>query len=88
MGTAWYVLIKCTINSRLNLRDRQLAYEGMAVLAVVTSRMFFMTVLSLHPPCHFFAALGCAEFLRRKLKKANGLEDDEAPAELSVGAGA
>lgn len=88
MGTAWYVLIKCTINSRLNLRDRQLAYEGMAVLAVVTARMFFMTDLSLHPPCHFFAALGCAEFLRRKIKKGDGLEADETPAKLSIAAGA
>jgi hypothetical protein len=27
-----------------------------------------MTDLSLHPPLHFFIALGCCEFLRRKLK--------------------
>ncbi|HZQ69645.1 MAG TPA: O-antigen ligase family protein [Terriglobales bacterium] len=87
MGTAWYMLIKCTINQRLNMKDRQLAYEGMAVLAVVTARMFFMTDLSLHPPCHFFAALGCAEFLRRKIKK-QGLEEDDASAELSAAAGA
>lgn len=88
MSTAWFVLIRCTISKRLNLRDRQLAYEGMAVLAVVTARMFFMTDLSLHPPCHFFAALGCAEFLRRKIKKAHGWEDDNAPAQLTMAAGA
>jgi hypothetical protein len=41
---------------------RQLAYEGMAVLSVVKARMFFMTDLSLHPPCQFLAALGCAQF--------------------------
>jgi hypothetical protein len=50
--------------------------------------MFFMTDLSLHPPCHFFAALGCAEFLRRKLKKGEGWEDQQAPADLTLAAGA
>jgi O-antigen ligase len=87
IGLAWWVLIKCTISKKLNMDDRQLAYEGMAVLAVVFSRMFFMTDLSLHPPCHFFAALGAAEFLRRKLKKSEGYEEDYAPAQLSATAG-
>ena len=67
--------------------DRQLAYEGMAVLTVVTTRMFFMTDLSLHPPLHFFAALGAAEFLRRKYKKGKAAQANELPSELSMGAG-
>jgi O-antigen ligase len=82
---SWWILIKNTINRRLNMEDRQLAYEGMAVLAVVSIRMFFGTDLSLHPPCHFFAALGAAEFLRRKLKRQEAWE--ELPAHVSpVGA--
>ncbi|MBZ5705175.1 MAG: O-antigen ligase family protein [Acidobacteriia bacterium] len=87
MGMAWWILVKCTINHKLDMRDRQLAYEGMAVLAVVSARMFFMTDLSLHPPCHFFVALGAAEFLRRKLKKPQAYEQDYAPAQLSASAG-
>jgi hypothetical protein len=78
MGLSWYVLVRCTINKRLDMQDRQLAYEGMAVLAVLTARMFFMTDLSLHPPQHFLVVLGGAEFLRRKLKK--GYAPDEVPA--------
>jgi len=81
MTMAWWILVKNTINARLNEADRQLAYEGMAVLAVVTARMFFMTDLSLHPPSHFFVALGAAEFLRRKLKRQEGWE--QLPAHVS-----
>jgi len=80
MAMAWWILVRATINHRLNIEDRQLAYEGMAVLAVVSVRMFFMTDLSLHPPCHFFVALGCAEFLRRKLKQEGW---SSVPARLS-----
>jgi O-antigen ligase len=69
MATAWYILVRATISSKFDVYDRQLAYEGMAVLTVVSVRMFFMTDLSLHPPCHFFVALGAAEFIRRKYKK-------------------
>jgi hypothetical protein len=68
LAMAWWVLVKNTLNPRISMEDRQLAFEGMAVLAVVSARMFFGTDLSLHPPCHYFAALGAAEFLRRKLK--------------------
>jgi hypothetical protein len=69
LGTAWFILVRCTISSKYAMEDRQLAYEGMAILTVVSVRMFFMTDLSLHPPCHFFVALGAAEFLRRKYQK-------------------
>jgi O-antigen ligase len=80
MAVAWRVLIKNTIDRHLTMEDRQLAYEGMAVLAVVSIRMFFGTDLSLHPPCHFFVVLGAAEFLRRKLKRR---EDwNELPARV------
>lgn len=81
---SWYVLVRCTINKRLHMEDRQLAYEGMAALSVLTARMFFMTDLTLHPPSHFLVVLGCAEFLRRRVKKGYTL--DEAPA-IAVTAG-
>jgi hypothetical protein len=78
---SWWILIKNTISTRLNMEDRQLAYEGLAVLTVVSIRMFFGTDLSLHPPCHFFVALGAAEFLRRKLKRREGWK--QLPAQVS-----
>ena len=81
MAIAWRVLIKNIINTRLDMEDRQLAFEAMAVLAVASTRMFFGTDLSLHPPCHFFVALGAAEFLRRKLKRQEGWE--QLPAQVS-----
>src|SRR4029077_15837779 len=76
MVFAWWILVRCPINKRLNMLDRQLAYEGMAVFAVVTARMFFMTDFSLHPPLHFYMGLGAAEFLRRKVKRSESWRAD------------
>ena len=81
MAVAWWVLVRATINRNIAIEYRQLAYEGMAVLSVVTARMLFGTDLSLHPPCHFFVALGAAEFLRRKLKRQERWE--QLPAHVS-----
>ncbi len=78
---AWWVLVRTTINQNITSEYRQLAYEGMAVLSVMTARMAFGTDLSLHPPCHFFVVLGAAEFLRRKLKQQEAWEP--LPAEVS-----
>jgi len=83
----WYYLLRYTVTSKLDLYDRQLAYEGLGVLGVITMRMFFMTDLSLHPPLHVFTALGAAEFLRRKLKHPERYQETE-PETLSVAAGA
>jgi O-antigen ligase len=68
MLMAWILLLRYIKSPRLSVYDQQIAYEGLAILCVVTVRMFFMTDLSLHPPLHFFIALGCCEFLRRKLQ--------------------
>src|SRR5581483_11105430 len=38
LAMAWWVLIKNTINTRINMEDRQLAYEAMAVLTVASTR--------------------------------------------------
>ena len=84
MAMAWWVLVRATINRNIAIEYRQLAYEGMAVLSVVTARMFFMTDLSLHPPCQFLAALGCAEFVRRKVKQARRRAPLAGSAQLPV----
>lgn len=84
MATAWYLLVHGTISKKFDIYDRQLAYEGMAVLTVVSVRMFFMTDLSLHPPCHFFVALGAAEFIRRKYLKQRKPREYPAPAQLPM----
>lgn len=78
---AWWVLVRATINPNIATEYRQLAYEGMAVLSVMTARMCFGTDLSLHPPCHFFVVLGAAEFLRRKMKRHEVWE--QLPADVS-----
>lgn len=84
---SWYILLRCTVTSKLDLYDRQLALEGLAVLCVITIRMIFMTDLSLHPPLHVFTALGAAEFLRRKLKHPERFEANE-PQSLAATASA
>ena len=81
---SWWVLIKNTVSRRLAMEDRQLAYEGMAVLAVASTRMVFGSEFSMHPPCYFFVALGAAEVLRRKLKREEGWEP--LPQRVAVGA--
>jgi hypothetical protein len=70
MAMALWVPVRATINRNIAIEYRQLAYEGTAIFSVVKARMFFMTDLSLHPPCQFLAALGCAEFVWRKVKQA------------------
>jgi hypothetical protein len=85
LAMAWWVVVRIIINRNLAIEYRQLAYEGMAVLSVVTPRMFFGADLTVHPPCHIFVALGAAEFLRRKLKRQEAWEP--IPAQVSpVGA--
>lgn len=83
---SWYLLLRYTVSRKLDLFDRQLAMEGLAVLSVVTVRTIFMTDLSLHPPLHVFIALGAAEFLRRKLKHPERYRENP-PAQLSAAAG-
>jgi hypothetical protein len=85
VASYWY-LVKYTVSSKVSLFDRQLAYEGMAVLGVITMRMFFMTDFSLHPPLHVFTAIGAAEFLRRKMKNPEHYQEP-AEAQLSAAAG-
>ena len=62
----WWLLLRYVRDSSSDLQQRQLAFEAMAILALLTFRSVFMTMLTWHPPLHFLAILGYAEFLRRR----------------------
>ncbi len=69
----WWLLIRYLRNSSSRPLERQLALEGLGVLAVLTVRSFFTSHLIWHPSLQFLVVLGYAEFLRRRQKiAANG----------------
>ena len=65
LGT-WWFLTRYLRRSTVMTVDQQLAYEAIAVLGLLTLRSIFMTMLTWHPPLHYLAILGYAEFLRRR----------------------
>ncbi len=66
VGT-WVVLLPAVYRSALSRLERQLAIEAIAVLSLLTVRTVFMDILTLHPALHYFAVLGFAEALRRRI---------------------
>ncbi len=64
----WAVLVRAVRNPSLGANERQLALESIGIIGVLTVHAFFNTDLSWHAPLIYFAALGCAEFLRRQSK--------------------
>ena len=64
----WWVLIRFIRNPELHGLQGDLALEAIAVLSVLTIRMFFMTELSWHAPLSFLAPIGYAEYLRRRAR--------------------
>jgi O-antigen ligase len=68
----WWLLIRYVRRFSSMPLQRQLALEALAVLAVLSLRSVFMTLLVLHPPLHFLAVLGYAEFLRRRQQDGPG----------------
>lgn len=64
----WVILARAVRNPSLAPNERQLALECVGILGVLTVHAFFNTDLSWHAPLIYFAALGCAEFLRRQSK--------------------
>ena len=64
----WYCLIRGVYNPTLDPRGRQMAYEGVGVLAVITVHSFFNVELIWHVPLLLFVLLGYAEMLRRRNK--------------------
>lgn len=69
LGT-WWFLTKYLRHSTAMGVEQQLAYEAIVVLALLTFRSIFMTMLTWHPPLHYLAILGYAEFLRRSRIRA------------------
>jgi O-antigen ligase len=65
LGT-WWLLLRFVRDSSSDPQQRQLAFESMAILALLTFRSVFMTMLTWHPPLHFLAIVGYGEFLRRR----------------------
>ncbi|MGO8792279.1 MAG: O-antigen ligase family protein [Terriglobia bacterium] len=61
----WWLMFRYVRESPPESQQRQLAFEALAILALLTFRSVFMTMLTWHPPLHFLAVLGYGEFLRR-----------------------
>jgi hypothetical protein len=64
----WWVLVRFIRDPHLHGIDADLCLEAIAVLSVLTIRMFFMTELSWHAPLSFFVPIGYAEYIRRRAK--------------------
>lgn len=65
LGT-WWFLTRHLRHSPVLGPEEQLAYEAVVVLGLLSFRSIFMTMLTWHPPLHFLAVIGYAEFLRRR----------------------
>lgn len=65
LGT-WWFLIRGVYNQSLGAQGRQMAFEGLGVLAVITVHSFFNVELTWHVPLLLFVLLGYAELLRRQ----------------------
>jgi O-antigen ligase len=77
IGT-WWLLVRFVRDRSLTSLERQLAYESIGVLGVVTLHSFFNVEIVWQAPLAFLAVLGYAEFLRRKQKAARAIEPVEA----------
>ncbi|HZW96759.1 MAG TPA: O-antigen ligase family protein [Candidatus Eremiobacteraceae bacterium] len=77
IGT-WWLLVRFVRDRSLTSLDRQLAYESIGVLGVITLHSFFNVEIVWQAPLAFLAVLGYAEFLRRKQKAARAIEPVEA----------
>jgi O-antigen ligase len=76
----WVVLVRAIRNPSLGPHEQQLALESIGIVGVLTVHAFFNTDLSWHAPLIYFAALGCAEFLRRQSKAPSGHREATANA--------
>jgi O-antigen ligase len=65
----WWFLTRYLRHSTAVGPEQQLAFEAIAVLGLLSFRSIFMTMLTWHPPLHFLAIIGYAEFLRRRRLK-------------------
>jgi O-antigen ligase len=60
-----YLLVRALKSYPATSLEFRLALESITVLSLLTLRSTFNTIFTWHFPLHFFAVLGCAEFLRR-----------------------
>jgi O-antigen ligase len=67
----WWFLIRGVRSPVLSPYQRQLALEGIGVLAILTVHSVFNVELIWHAPLLFFAVLGYAEMIRRRLQTAD-----------------
>lgn len=70
VAATWWLLLRYVRSSSLDPQDRQLAYEGLVILALLTFRSFFSDAFTWHPPLPFLAILGFVEYLRLRRKAA------------------
>jgi len=68
MVWTWWVLLRFIRNPELHGLDANLCLEAIAVLSVLTIRMFFMTEISWHSPLSFYVPIGYAEYIRRRAR--------------------
>ena len=66
LAGTWWFLLKAVRNPMLTADERQLAFEAIGVLGVLTVRTVFMDIMILHPAQHYFIILGLAEYYRRR----------------------
>ena len=64
----WWLLFRFVRDRSLRPFERQLAFEAMGVLGVITVRSFVNVELIWHAPQFFLVVLGYAELLRRRAK--------------------
>ncbi|HWY54550.1 MAG TPA: O-antigen ligase family protein [Terriglobales bacterium] len=66
LGGTWWYLIRGVRDRALSPHGRQMAYEAVGVLAVITVHSFFNVELVWHVPLLLFVLVGYAELLRRR----------------------
>jgi O-antigen ligase len=69
LGGTWWFLVRGVNDRTLSAQGRQMAFEGVGVLAVITVHSFFNVELTWHVPLLLFVLVGYAELLRRRTVK-------------------
>jgi O-antigen ligase len=79
VGT-WWFLIRAVRNPLFSSREQQFAIEALGVMGLLTLHSFFNVELIWHAPLLFFAVLGYAEMLRRRIRAAEASESRRSMA--------
>jgi O-antigen ligase len=78
----WWLVLR-DVRNPCNPQARQLACEGLAVLVLLTFRSIFQPMFTWHPPLHFLAVLGFAEYMRRRRQQEVQVVDGSITAPLA-----